>query len=152
MTREALHRREIRPSVEKMGDEGAPKIVRGESFYPSFDSSLPENVEHGLVRHPARDHPTRLVDRAKKGSGFRISNPQPGLQRRPGSVRRIDDPLLAALPGPDAEFAGLRGVVGEFESDSLGSTKASTVEDGEECCVPSARRSRILPASDKQRS
>ena len=57
MTREALHRSEIRSSVEKVGDEGAAEIVRSESLYPSFEGSLPENVEHGLVGHPARDHP-----------------------------------------------------------------------------------------------
>jgi hypothetical protein len=54
MTSEALHRSEIRPSVEKMGDEGAAQIVRGESLYPSIPCSLPQNVEHRLIRHPTR--------------------------------------------------------------------------------------------------
>jgi hypothetical protein len=65
MTREVLHRSEIRSSVEKVGDEGATQIVRSESLYARVARSFPENVEHGLVRHPTRDYSTGLVDRAK---------------------------------------------------------------------------------------
>jgi hypothetical protein len=150
MTREALHRSEIRSSVEKVGDERAAKIVRSESLYASFDRPLSKNVEHGLVCDPARDHPTPFVDGAKKGAGFRTSNLEPRFQRSPRPVRRIDDPLFAALSGTHAEFAGIRGVVGEIESDSLGATKTSTVQDSEECCVPSARWRRVLSAGYEQ--
>lgn len=34
---------------------------RSESLYPSFASSLPENVENGLVCYPARDHAPPFV-------------------------------------------------------------------------------------------
>ena len=67
MPGEALHPSEVRSSVEKVGDERATEIVRSASLYPSFASSLPENVEHRLVRHPARNYPAGLIDRAKKG-------------------------------------------------------------------------------------
>jgi hypothetical protein len=63
VTREALHRSEIRSGVEKMGDERAAKIVRSESLYPGLGCSLPEYVEHRLVRHPARGHSARGVHR-----------------------------------------------------------------------------------------
>jgi len=65
MARQALHRSEIRSSVEKVRNESAPEIVRSESLAPGFDSSLPENVEHRLIRHPTCDHTTYLVDGQK---------------------------------------------------------------------------------------
>jgi hypothetical protein len=74
MTGETLHRSEIRSGVEKMGDECPAKVVRRKSLYPGFGCSLPENVKHSLIRHAARDHPTRLIDRAKKCSGALTSS------------------------------------------------------------------------------
>jgi hypothetical protein len=49
-----------------------------------------------------------------------------------------------------AEFTGFRVEVGKIDSDGLRATKASTVEDGEDCCVPGAGRSRILSAGDEE--
>jgi hypothetical protein len=65
VTSETLHRSEVSPRIEKMGDECAAQIVGGESLYPSIPCSLPQNVEHRLIRHPTRYHTARLVDRQK---------------------------------------------------------------------------------------
>jgi len=60
MTRQLLDGTDIGSGIQRVTDEGAPKIVRGERWHLGLLPPQPENVQHRLIAHPSGTNPTAL--------------------------------------------------------------------------------------------
>ena len=97
VAQDAPHHPDVDAGVEQVRGGRSSEVVRRAGGQPSLAGALAEDAEDGLLGEAPPAEPPAAIDREEQRAVCSASEFQPAVERRDGTGRQVDQPLLVPL-------------------------------------------------------